>query len=113
MLIDDGTWVTVRYRLYDSQGEAIEPGERELTFSTSLYLQPEDSFGDYEVDLVRLLPRDVFPDELQVGMHFEGIPGEASDAQDEQRIFIVTDMADGMVVLDGNHPLAGMALRFE
>ena len=27
-------------------------------------------------------------------------------------IFTVTDMAEGQVVLDGNHPLAGMALKF-
>jgi FKBP-type peptidyl-prolyl cis-trans isomerase SlyD len=27
-------------------------------------------------------------------------------------IFTVTDIADDKVVLDGNHPLAGMALRF-
>lgn len=28
-------------------------------------------------------------------------------------IFTVTDIADDKVVLDGNHPLAGMALRFD
>ena len=42
-------------------------------------------------------------------MGFEGVPGEAPDG----RIWIVTDIAGNQVVLDGNHPLAGMALRFE
>jgi FKBP-type peptidyl-prolyl cis-trans isomerase SlyD len=31
---------------------------------------------------------------------------------DDSVIFTVTDIADDKVVLDGNHPLAGMALRF-
>ncbi|MFZ9678136.1 MAG: FKBP-type peptidyl-prolyl cis-trans isomerase [Quisquiliibacterium sp.] len=136
MLIDDDTWVTVRYRLFDSQGEEIDPVERELTylhggygavfaqieqalqghpvgFGTSVYLQPEDSFGDYDAELVQLVPRDALPAELEIGMSFEGVPGESGDDEDEQRIYIVTDMAEGVVVLDANHPLAGMALRFD
>ena len=32
MLIEDDVWVTVRYRLFDSQGDALEPSERELTY---------------------------------------------------------------------------------
>ena len=43
-------------------------------------------------------------------MHFEGVPEETSD--EEPIIYVVTDIADDKVVLDGNHPLAGMALRF-
>ena len=42
-------------------------------------------------------------------MQFEGTP---DDNEDETTIFTVTDIADDKVVLDGNHPLAGMALRF-
>ena len=34
------------------------------------------------------------------------------DSDDEPLIYTVTDVADNQVVLDGNHPLAGMALRF-
>lgn len=132
MLIEDDVWVTVEYRLYDSQGEALEPSERELTYlqggygavfprveealaghgvgyETVLYLEPEDSFGDYDPELVRLAPRAHFPEGLEVGMTFEGIPGE--DA--EEGLFTVTDFTDEAVVLDGNHPLAGMSLRFE
>jgi FKBP-type peptidyl-prolyl cis-trans isomerase SlyD len=44
-------------------------------------------------------------------MQFEGIPGEDADADAE--IFTVTDIADGKVVLDANHPLAGLSLLFE
>jgi len=137
MLIDDNVWVTVRYRLFDSQGDALEEGERELTYlqggygavfprieqvlagqgvgySTSLYLEPEDSFGDYDPELVRLAPRSSFPDQLELGMTFEGVPGEDPDADDDgDGLFIVTDFNDEAVVLDANHPLAGLALRFD
>lgn len=125
-------WVTVHYRLFDSSGEPVENGEREITylhggygdvfepieqalegqregFETSLYLEPEQTFGDYDPALVRLAPRAALPEKLEEGMGFEGVPGEASDG----RIWIVTDIAGDQVVLDGNHPLAGMALRFE
>ena len=125
-------WVTVHYRLFDSQGEAVESGEREITylhggygeiflpieqalegqaagFETSLYLEPEQTFGDYDADLIRLAARSDFPEQLEPGMSFDGVPGEAPDG----RIWIVTDISDDAVVLDGNHPLAGMALRFD
>jgi FKBP-type peptidyl-prolyl cis-trans isomerase 2 len=61
-------------------------------------------------DLVKVEPRSLFPEELEVGMQFEGSPDDVPNA--EMRLFTVTDIADGKVVLDGNHPLAGMALRF-
>lgn len=125
-------WVTVHYRLFDSQGEPVESGEREITylhggygdvfepieralegqvegFEASVYLEPDLTFGDYDPELVRLAPRTSFPAELEQGMSFDGVPGEEADG----RIWMVTDISDDAVVLDGNHPLAGMALRFE
>jgi FKBP-type peptidyl-prolyl cis-trans isomerase SlyD len=41
-------------------------------------------------------------------MQFE----QESDSGDALLIYTVTDIADDQVVLDGNHPLAGMALKF-
>ncbi len=125
-------WVRIRYRLFDSQGEAIEAGEREWTYlhggygsvfahveqalegaregeSRSVHLEPADSFGEYDAELVQLVAREAFPQALERGMSFEGVPGQPGDG----RIHIVTDFTDETVVLDANHPLAGMALRFE
>jgi FKBP-type peptidyl-prolyl cis-trans isomerase SlyD len=48
-------------------------------------------------------------------MQFEGVPsaeGEEESDDDEIEIYTVTDIAEDRVVLDANHPLAGMALRF-
>lgn len=71
-------------------------------------LEPEEAFGDYDDQLLRVQPRQAFPETLEVGMRFEGPAGGG----DESRIFTVTDIAEGQVILDGNHPLAGMALQF-
>jgi len=70
-------------------------------------LEPEEAFGDYDEDLLRVEERAKFPETLEIGMRFEGEP----DGADEGRFFTVTDIAEDKVVLDANHPLAGMALK--
>lgn len=81
-------------------------------------LEPEEAFGDYDEGLVRVEPRSRFPAGLEVGMQFEGLPGEDDsrgddeDEEDGPTIYTVTDIADDAVVLDGNHPLAGVAIKF-
>ncbi|HBD35031.1 MAG TPA: peptidylprolyl isomerase, partial [Cupriavidus sp.] len=65
---------------------------------------------DYDAELVKVEPRDRFPEPLEVGMQFEGVPEDGDD--EDSIIYTVTDVAEDKVVLDGNHPLAGMALRF-
>ena len=72
-------------------------------------LEPDDAFGDYDEDLLRVDLRSRFPETLEVGMRFEAEPG----SDDEGMIFTVTDIAEDKVVLDGNHPLAGLGLVFE
>ncbi|RYF14608.1 MAG: peptidylprolyl isomerase [Comamonadaceae bacterium] len=77
-----------------------------------LHLEPEDAFGDYDEQLVFLEPRAVFPAELEEGMTLEGLPPGAS-SQDAPRdvLYTVTEIYPDHVVVDGNHPLAGIALR--
>jgi FKBP-type peptidyl-prolyl cis-trans isomerase SlyD len=76
--------------------------------SIEVRLEPEDAFGDYDAELVELVERSQFPPQLEVGMQFE----QEGGAQDDAHVCTVTDIAGDQVVLDGNHPLAGMALRF-
>jgi len=73
-----------------------------------LKLEPEDAFGEYDERLLRVEPRAGFPEVLEAGMQFEGVPGGEQDGV----IYTVTDVAGGKVVLDGNHPLAGIAIEF-
>jgi len=72
-------------------------------------LEPEDAFGEYDAELLRVEPRERFPKQIEVGMRFEGVPG---DREDEALIYTVTDVTPESVVVDGNHPLAGERLWF-
>jgi len=134
MNIFSNTVVTLSYRLYSAAGDLIEESSTPITYlhgghqgifpkieealsqkkvgeSCSVMLEPDDAFGDYDADLVRVEPQDRFPPDVRVGMQFEGMAGQ--DDEEQQAVFTVTDIADGKVVVDGNHPLAGQRLRFD
>lgn len=134
MKIAKNTVVTLHYKLSDAQGNLIEESQepmvylhggyantlpkieealdgKEAGFKIDLQVEPEDAFGDYDASLVKIEDRKHLPTPLEVGMQFEGTPDEGEEEQ-ESLIFTVTDIADDKVVLDGNHPLAGIALRF-
>ena len=127
------TVVTLDYNVTDSDGELVDAGKEPLVYlhgghddifpkieeavqgkkvgeTVKVKLQPEEAFGDYDEELIQIEPRNQFPKELQVGMQFEGGPEGGDD--DDFIIYRVTDIADDKVVLDGNHPLAGMSLIF-
>ena len=76
-----------------------------------LHLEPEEAFGDYNEQLVFLEPRSLFPSELEEGMTFEGLPPGGSTEAPRDLLYTVTEIYPEHVVLDGNHPLAGVALR--
>jgi FKBP-type peptidyl-prolyl cis-trans isomerase SlyD len=132
MQIAKDTVVTLNYQLYGTDGELIEQTEEPVEYLHGGYgnmfpavekalegknigetcrvrLEPDDGFGDYDADLVHVEPRDKFPENVQVGMQFEGAGEESGD----KIVYTVTDVAEGKVVVDGNHPLAGQTLHFE
>ena len=78
-----------------------------------LHLEPENAFGDYDENLVFLEPRSIFPTELEEGMTFDGaaMPAGATAQIPPEHIYTVTDIYPEHVVLDGNHPLGGIAIR--
>ncbi len=78
-------------------------------------LEPEQAFGEYDESLVFLEQRVVFPAELEEGMTFDGatLPAGASSDTPKDKIYTVTEIYPEHVVLDGNHPLAGIALRLQ
>ena len=81
-------------------------------FETHLHLEPEHAFGEYDSALVCFEDRSLFPAEIEPGMQFEGLPeGSATPNMPPDTLFTVTEIYPTHVVLDGNHPLAGMALR--
>jgi FKBP-type peptidyl-prolyl cis-trans isomerase SlyD len=136
MLINSPCVVSLVWRLEDTQGHVIDeladPVEfffggddllakveealvdQETGFSTLLHLEPEHAFGDYDPDLVFFEERSVFPDAVEPGMQFDGMPeGATTQGMPLDAIYTVTEVYPSHVVLDGNHPLAGIALRLD
>ena len=87
---------------------------QEVGFQTQLHLEPEHAFGDYDADLVFFEERSVFPEAIEVGMQFDELPaGCKTTGLRTDAIYTVTEIYPTHVVLDGNHPLAGIALRLD
>lgn len=134
MKITEGLVATLSWRMTDSQGELIDENAEGDDFFVGgddllprmaeqmmgkgvgdkgdIYLQPEDAFGDYDADLLLVEDRKLFPGELEEGMMFEQLPEGCSEGA-EGVFYTVTEIHDDKILLDGNHPLAGLALRIE
>lgn len=126
--------VSLSWQLSDAQGQPIDELKDPVEFfyggddllpkveealagkqagdEVQLHLEPEHAFGDYDAHLVCFEDRSLFPAEVSPGMQFEGLPeGAATPNMPADAIYTVTEVYDEHVVLDGNHPLAGVALR--
>lgn len=134
MLITAPCVVTLTWTLSDAQGETLDtrteptayfyggtdllPKVQEalagqgVGFEAHLHLEPEHAFGDYDAGLVFIEPRSALPEGVDVGMAFDGPPpGARSEAMPADVLYTVTELYPEHAVLDGNHPLAGLALR--
>jgi len=78
-----------------------------------LHLEPEEAFGDYQDQLLFLEPRALFPADIEEGMTFEGaaLPQGTNPDAPRDALYTVAQIYPEHIVLDGNHPLAGIALR--
>ena len=134
MIIAAGSVVSLKVQLSDIWGTVVDEPENAVLYLHGGYddifpaveaalsgkcagdrievrLEPEDAYGDYDEDLLRVEERDRFPEPLEVGMRFAGEEdGETGDESD--LVFTVTDIEGDKVILDANPPLAGMALQF-
>ena len=84
---------------------------QEVGAELDLQLEPEDAFGDFDEHKLFLEPRSIFPEELEEGMAFEGLPEGCNPDAPRDLVYFVTEIYPEHVVLDANHPLAGIALR--
>jgi FKBP-type peptidyl-prolyl cis-trans isomerase SlyD len=133
MQINRGKVVTLDYELQNADGEDLEEEGAQVAYlhggfggifpkveaalegkevghEASVTLEPDDAFGEYDAELIRVEPRERFPKEIEVGMQFEGVPGER---EEDAIIYTITDITSERVVVDGNHPLAGERLWFK
>jgi FKBP-type peptidyl-prolyl cis-trans isomerase SlyD len=135
MNIFANTVVTMTFELFDSDGALLESTPEPITYlhgghsgmlpkveealnlkkigdAISIDVEPADAFGDYDPELVKIEPAESLPPEVEVGMQFEAFANK-DDEPGSGIVFTVTDIAEGKVVLDGNHPWAGKRLRFD
>ena len=120
MHITSDSAVTVRYQITTPQGKPLDAGTlaylhggyegifpkieaafdgQAVGFSATVELSVEDAFGARDESLVRT---------MKVGGQLQG-PGPDGQPQ----MFRVVKIKGPEVHLDGNHPLAGQALRFQ
>ena len=134
MLITAPCVVSLTWKLQDAHGNAIDELASPVEFlvggddllpkveealigqaagyESTLHLEPEHAFGDSDAGLVFFEDRALVPAELDAGMQFDGVPdGATTPDLPPDAIYTVTEVYPTHVVLDGNHPLAGMALR--
>jgi FKBP-type peptidyl-prolyl cis-trans isomerase SlyD len=85
----------------------------EVGDALDLHLEPEDAFGDFDESLIHLAPRSLLPADLEEGMTLEGqsLPKDCCPEADRNALYTVSEMYPEHIILDGNHPLAGIAIR--
>lgn len=132
MAIQKNSVVSLHYEMFDANDQLLDKTEQPIVYLHGGYdgifplveealhgkevgdvvdvvLAPDDAFGEQDPELVRIEDVNVFPVEVEVGMMFEADDPETGDVW----VYRVTDVADGKAVVDGNHPLAGMKIRFK
>ena len=126
------TVVSITYELLDSNGNVLESSKDPVSYlhggydnifprveeelhgksigdTVEITLEPADAFGEYDEELVQMEPVSAFPSkDLKVGMHFEG-----EDESGEVILYTITNIDDGKVIVDGNHPWAGERVLFK
>lgn len=131
LTIEKNTVVSLQYELFDEAGALIEKTDAPITYLHGGYdgifprveaelggkqaghacvvqLKPEDAFGDFDEDLIRSEPRNLFPKNVAVGMQFQG----TAQGSDHIAVYTVTEVGADSVTVDANHPLAGKNVKF-
>lgn len=137
MLIKKNCVVTLDYTVFDTNETLLDSGSTPITYlhgrygdlfdkieealegkgvgeSIHVQLLPKDSFGEYKEELVLIDNRNAFEDDIEVGQHVEMVFNEDEDDLNSMMItYTITDIYEDKVVLDANHPLAGVTIVFD
>jgi len=133
MQIESNSVVTLHYVLKNNEGSIIDqsddgsflylhgamniiPGlENALTGKTAgdeltVKVSPEEGYGIKEDDRIQEVPKEMFEgnEQIEVGTQFH------AQSPDGQAVVVtVVEVKDDVVVIDGNHALAGVELNFD
>lgn len=133
MLIKPNAVVAIHYTLTDNEGAVLDSstGKQPLTYlhgsgniipgleraldgkkagdKLAASIEPQDGYGEIIEEMIQVVPRTTFPEDavIEIGTRFS--------AQTERGplTVVVTNMDDGQITVDGNHPLAGETLNFD
>ncbi|MDV6235066.1 peptidylprolyl isomerase [Leptospira ellisii] len=123
--------ITFHYTLRDTEGNLIDSSEGKDPLSylegvghiisgleeemkkmntgekKKINVPAESAYGHKDPDLIFDVPRTQFPpnEDLQIGMMFQ--------TDEPDKVFTITELQEDSVIVDGNHPLAGMNLVFD
>lgn len=128
-IIKTGSYVSLTYSIVEDGGNVLEQSDLPVSFvcgsdseliggmdrevvgksvgdSVSFDVAPEDGFGPHDPELT-------FTDDIEnvpPQFHQLGAEVQMQNAEGEVKSFFVTDISNGKLTVDGNHPLAGKKL---
>ena len=134
MTIQNDKVVTMHYHLTDSDGQVLDSshGSDPLTYlhgaghiiqgleqaltgldvgaTKTVEVAPADAYGEHDANAIQTVPRQELAGiaNLEVGMQLQ-----AQHPDGRTVTLFVKEIREQEVILDSNHPLAGMALTFD
>jgi FKBP-type peptidyl-prolyl cis-trans isomerase SlyD len=134
LLVGDKLIVSMHYKLSDDGGNLLDSSEGSdpLIYlhgagnvipglenalegqaegdSSKVRVEPVDGYGELNAELIQTVEKSAFEgvESIEVGMQFQS---QGSDGSVQH--FVVKEVEGDEVTLDGNHPLAGVALNFD
>jgi FKBP-type peptidyl-prolyl cis-trans isomerase SlyD len=133
MQVADNMAVSIHYTLTNDDGEVLDSsiGDEPLVYlhgtgniipgledallgkavgdKFNVRIAAEDAYGEQNNEIIQVISREMFEgiDEIEVGMQFHADVGTGSG-----EVTVVKIEGDD-ITIDGNHPLAGLALTFD
>lgn len=133
MQISKNSVVTINYILKNDQGEVLDesqdnsflymhgaggiiPGlEKQMEGKSmgdefSAHIEAADGYGERDDSMVQVVAREMFESDHPIE---EGIQFHAESPEGDMLTVTVTKIDGDNITIDGNHPLAGIALNFD
>lgn len=133
MQVTDNTAVSIHYTLTNDDGEVLDSsiGDEAMVYlhgagniipglekalqgkvagdKFTVRIAPDDAYGEFLEEMIQDIPRQMFEgiDVIEVGMQFH------ADVSSGTGIVTVIGVEEDAITIDGNHPLAGVALNFD
>ena len=134
MQISENKVVGIEYTLTDSEGAVLDTSEgrgplaylhgkggiipgleeelngKQVDDELKVVIPPEKAYGPRNEGLLNRVPKEVFKGQLEFEL---GLQFPVQDQQGNTRTVTIVHIEEDAVVLDANHPLAGIELTFQ